>query len=120
LASYASRFDSKSQVTRTEEINILTLDDFFEEIGKANAFLKIDTQGFEKHVIEGGPRSMQRICGLQLELPIKDLYEDNWDLVTALSYLENLGFVPAQMRATTLISEDPECWTEIDCVFRRK
>jgi FkbM family methyltransferase len=44
----------------TEEINIKTLDHFFPDNGITPSFLKIDVEGFEKNVIEGGRRLLER------------------------------------------------------------
>jgi FkbM family methyltransferase len=120
LAKYAEQFDPKTTVTRTEEIDIVTLDDFIAEIEGSRPFLKIDTQGFERNVLMGASKSIHLFCGLQLELPIEQLYEGGWNLIDALSFLDGIGFVPAQMRPVSLMTDDPQSWIEIDCIFRRK
>jgi FkbM family methyltransferase len=40
-----------------------------------NLFLKIDVQGFESKVLDGAPRLLDRIRGVQLELSLVPLYE---------------------------------------------
>jgi FkbM family methyltransferase len=120
LSPYAAKFDPASQVVRTEEIEVRTLDEFLGDTNGATAFVKIDTQGFEREVIKGATRMLDRVTGLQLELPIQHLYDGGWTLVDALTTLDNLGFVPAQMRPATVMNDDRSSWAEIDCIFRRK
>jgi len=119
--AYASEFDPiGSIVTGTEEVQVVTLDSLFPDFGGKNVFLKIDTQGSEEGVLRGAPSSLNKICGLQLELPIRRLYAGTWSLSQALETLNRAGFVPAQMRPVQCLTEDPQSWAEVDCTFRRK
>jgi FkbM family methyltransferase len=117
---YAIQFDPKARVQRTEEIEVFPFDEVCNLPRRGNAFLKIDTQGFEREVLEGAKESLCHLSGLQLELPLEHLYEGQWSFSVALLELESAGFVPAQMRPTTFMTGDPQCWTEVDCIFRRK
>jgi len=73
---------------------VRTLDSMFSQIAGArgNAFLKIDTQGFERRVIKGSRNSLHRIEGIQMEMSLVPLYEteslfpDLLQLMTALGY----------------------------------
>lgn len=115
----ATRYYPKARVDRTESIDVRSFDDMFEGRVGRRAFLKIDTQGFERQVLEGAKRSLTQFHGLQLELPIEHLYDDEWNLPSALAFMANAGFVPAQMHPTNYITGDPQCWTEVDCIFKR-
>jgi FkbM family methyltransferase len=119
---YATEFDPTARVVRSEAIEIEKLDDFMDELGtpQHDIFCKIDTQGHEEAVLRGAARSLPRFCGLQLELPIEHLYRGTWSLSQAITDLDDLGFVPAQMRPTSFLRDDRVSWTEIDCIFRRK
>ena len=88
--------------------------------GHSNIFCKIHAQGFEEAVLNGAQKSLHRFCGLQLLLPIQQLYEGRWSLSDALAKLDNLGFVPAQMRPTSFMTGDEVCWTEVQITFRTK
>ncbi|HEY8332390.1 MAG TPA: FkbM family methyltransferase [Tardiphaga sp.] len=116
---YAEKFDPSAKVARIEEIDIIAFDDVYRHTPDTRAFLKIDTQGFERQVLDGAKRALKHLHGLQLELPIQHLYQDDWTLPTALTFLNEIGFVPAQMHPTNYINHDRQCWTEIDCIFRR-
>ncbi|WP_166564749.1 FkbM family methyltransferase [Emticicia sp. CRIBPO] len=85
----------QSVYTRREEIIIKKLDTLFEEKVldiQRNIFLKVDTQGFEKRVLEGGLNSMSSIKGIQLEMSLIELYEDEPLMVEMINYLSDLGY----------------------------
>lgn len=56
---------------------VITLDSIFDQICKPSdrVFLKIDTQGYERQVLEGAQQSLPRIRGVQLELSTVPLYQ---------------------------------------------
>lgn len=56
-------------------------------------FLKLDTQGFERAVLAGGPDTLARCVGLQLELSFVPLYEGGMLADEALSFAYDHGFV---------------------------
>ena len=118
--SEARSFGKSARVARTESIEIFALDDVFAELKGENTFLKVDTQGFEEAVLRGAAGALPAICGLQLELPIRKLYEGTWSLPEALQKIDEYGFAVAQMRPSSFPPNDPSCWTEIDCILRRK
>jgi FkbM family methyltransferase len=66
----------ESRFVRAEEIELKTLDEIFGDVvGYAeNVYLKIDTQGFEGHVLRGAERSLRRIDTIQVEMPLAPLY----------------------------------------------
>jgi hypothetical protein len=57
-----------------------------------NAYMKIDTQGFEKNVIEGAKESLKDIKGLQLELSMVELYQGETLVTDMINYIEDKGF----------------------------
>lgn len=56
---------------------VITLDSIFDQICRPTdrVFLKIDTQGHERQVLEGAQQSLARIQGVQLELSTVPLYQ---------------------------------------------
>ncbi len=56
-------------------------------------FLKIDTQGFERAVLEGAEATVPRLVGLQLELSFVTLYEGGILADEAISWAYDHGFV---------------------------
>ncbi|OBF18238.1 FkbM family methyltransferase [Mycobacterium kubicae] len=82
----------------TEDSPIYRLDSVAAEVLRPNdiAFLKIDVQGFERHVIEGGKSTVHDRCvGMQLELSFQPLYEGGMLIREALDLVDSLGFTLA-------------------------
>ncbi|NYG59730.1 FkbM family methyltransferase [Nocardioides daedukensis] len=75
-----------------ETIILKRLDDL-DVLGAARApFLKIDTQGFEKSVIEGGAETIARCVGVQLEISFVPLYDGGMLADEAISWGYANGF----------------------------
>lgn len=81
-------------IVGTETIRVERLDDAAAEVvgPKDTVFLKIDTQGFERHVLAGGPETLARSVGLQLELSFIPLYEGGMLANEAISMAYDAGF----------------------------
>jgi FkbM family methyltransferase len=112
-------FSRNTAVVRVETVPVIRLDQNVDESARA-IFLKIDTQGFEREVLEGAVGLLDRCVGLQLELPVEHLYQDVWSFHEALAYVDNLGFAPAQVRMVNALHDDRVSGIEFDCIFRRK
>ena len=69
---------------RQEEVEIARLDDLFAPYRTRTVFPKIDTQGYERPVLEGAREVLSKAVGVQLELPLVNLYECTWSLADAL------------------------------------
>jgi FkbM family methyltransferase len=82
-----------SAYTGTEEIVVERLDDVFDGLVGAHTgiFLKIDTQGFEREVLAGAERSIDRITGMQLETSFVPLYDGQMLLAETLRLTETYG-----------------------------
>lgn len=117
LSAVAGLHDERMAVDHTEEIAVRTLDEIA-AILSGNILLKIDTQGYEKQVLEGGRRSLHRMAGILLELPVIHTYEGEWEFHDALKYMAGLGFVPAQMQPVGFHTADKVSAVEFDCLFR--
>lgn len=78
----------KARAVETQSVPVFPLDSVFSDYVRPNetVFVKVDTQGFEKDVIEGAGQTMQagRIAGWQLELSFFPLYqnEPTFDIIT--------------------------------------
>ena len=77
-----------------EKIKILKLDTVFNNFYQSgdSVFVKIDTQGYEKNVLQGALNSIPRISGLQLELSLVPLYEGSSQYMEMIDYINSLGF----------------------------
>jgi FkbM family methyltransferase len=117
LSAAAQLHDERMSVDHTEEIALRTLDEIATPLA-GHILLKIDTQGYEKQVLEGGRRSLGRMVGILLELPVIRTYEGEWEFHDALKYMAELGFVPAQMQPVGFHTADKVSAVEFDCLFR--
>jgi FkbM family methyltransferase len=61
----------------TERVRVERLDDLFDKVSgrAARPFLKIDVQGYESQVLDGAARTLDRLCGVQLEMSLIALYD---------------------------------------------
>ena len=58
----------------------------------SSIFLKIDTQGFEKQVIEGAEQILSQVKGIQVELSLIPLYHDQILFKEMIELLNRLGY----------------------------
>ena len=83
-----------SEYLSEEEIEIKTLDTIFDtlRISGENVFLKVDTQGYEKKVLDGAVNSLSGISGIQLELSAAELYQGEENYYSLCRFLEERNF----------------------------
>lgn len=70
------------------------MDDLVVPAADDRMFLKIDTRGYEEHVLTGAEKAIDRIVGLQLEMSLVPLYEGEADYFAILSKVHACGFSP--------------------------
>lgn len=77
-----------------EEIQVKKFDSILDDYANKTdiILMKIDTQGYEKYILEGAEKSLHRIKGVQLELSLVELYKDSSLYTEMIPFLENLGF----------------------------
>ena len=87
--------EPKSAYVGREEVEIVPLDDIFEELrGKAqHVFLKLDVQGAEASILDGGPATLARVDLLELESSVVPLYDGECLFPAMVTRLEAAGFV---------------------------
>ena len=86
--------DPGSKYVAQQDIDVKKLDSIFSTFAsKENrVMVKIDTQGYEKNVIDGANESLNRIVIIQLEMSIVPLYENEMLFTEMIKYLESKGF----------------------------
>lgn len=57
-----------------------------------NLFLKVDTQGFERKVIEGASATLELIRGIQLEMSLVALYQGEDTFMDMIAWLQHKGY----------------------------
>lgn len=77
-----------------EKIEIKKLDDIFSDYYESsdNVLLKIDAQGYEKHILEGAINSLKWIKGIQMEMSLIPLYEGSPLFTDMIKFMEENGF----------------------------
>lgn len=77
-----------------EEISINKLDSLFHNFYSEDdrIILKIDTQGFEKNVIDGAEKFLEKVILLQLEMSLIRLYENEMLFDEMIEYLKARNF----------------------------
>jgi|TARA_B110000093_G_C12815353_1_gene344568 FkbM family methyltransferase len=85
----------KSKYTGNQKTQIKKLDSIYTHFcnKKNNVMVKIDTQGFEKNVIDGAIKNLNNIKIIQLEMSIIELYKGEMLFQQMTQYLEDRGFV---------------------------
>jgi len=77
-----------------EETEVRTLDEILGKVlGEGErCHLKIDTQGYERFVIEGALNVLERVDSIELELSLSCMYEGGWLAHEALNRMAEIGF----------------------------
>jgi len=83
-----------SKYISKEKVIVKKLDSIFYKFHRPGdkILLKIDTQGFEKKVLEGAEKSLSLIKGIQLEMSIISLYKGEKLFFDLLSFMKKKGF----------------------------
>lgn len=111
----------ETRLERTEEVAVRRLDSIHSEVipnAASRVFLKSDTQGYDMAVIRGASGCLDRILGLQIELPIREVYSGSPAYVDAMAELKALGyavtaFFPVQRDSTLRV-------INVDCIMIRE
>ena len=101
MPSHSSEAPESAYVDR-ETVQVETLDRVFIELTdeRDNVFLKIDTQGYTKQVLDGAVDSIEKIKGVMLEMSLISLYENEPLIAEAITMMSEKGF--------TLVFIEPE------------
>lgn len=81
------------------------------------AYLKLDVQGYERHVLDGAGSALARFEAIELELSVTPLYEGQPSLSEMLPLLAERGFRPVCMEPILL--DDDGLLMELDGLFAR-
>jgi FkbM family methyltransferase len=82
----ASRYVGK------ETVRVIRLDDCDLVPQGERIFIKIDTQGFEQHVIDGAPELIKLARGVQMEMSLAPLYAGQADFMGLMGQMQKVGF----------------------------
>jgi FkbM family methyltransferase len=88
-----------SQYVSKERVRVSTLDSALGEVlsNGSHVLLKIDTQGYEHHVIHGIKSILSQIHLIECELSLATLYEGQYLFPEMIDLLEGIGFRPVHL-----------------------
>lgn len=91
-----SNFSDSIKVVEKQTITIKRLDDVIcelvNELDKKKIFLKLDTQGYDNHVILGARNTLSHVQLLQTEVSCKAIYKNTPPFYETLKQLSTSGF----------------------------
>lgn len=114
------QYSLESSYIGKEEITVCRLDSIISEYGVdgENIYLKIDTQGYEKKVLEGAESSLSNIIGVEMECSLIPLYQDEPLLSEMLSIMSIKGYTLMSVDLGIISSSTGQV-LQIDCIFFR-
>lgn len=100
------------------KMNVITLNEWVDNYDKMleeDILIKMDVQGFEGSVIEGGDKIIKRSKAIIVEANIQELYEGQTSFVEIINKLSCLGF---QLQGILEYGMDHKGYViSLDCVF---
>jgi len=83
-----------SKYIASEAIEVRKIDDIFDELcdTSSKVMVKVDTQGFEKNVLDGAVNCIDKISIIELELSLVPLYENSLLYREMIDFVEGKGF----------------------------
>jgi FkbM family methyltransferase len=106
---------------KTKSVEIRALDDVLFDLLRGldapRIFLKMDTQGFDRQVMEGAVACMPLVRGIQSEISVVPLYEGMTHYTDSLANYEALGFSLMDMFVVNRMPDGRVL--EYDCVMAR-
>jgi FkbM family methyltransferase len=110
-------YDRRAEVETQTKVAVAKIDSLFQDFQAERVFLKSDTQGYEKYVVEGAAESLPRIVGVQLEVGLVELYDGQPSFVDLLELMRSKQFSLALIWPNHYSDVDPMRLMEVDCVF---
>lgn len=111
---------SNARVVDTVEAKIVRLDDYLKDNPELQGrpYLKIDTQGFEREVLEGLGDMFGKMVAIQVETSLIDSYVGEADWIESLIYMRDRGFEVATMICNSTVPNRARV-REFDIVYVR-
>ncbi|BCX48318.1 methyltransferase FkbM family protein [Haloferula helveola] len=94
LSSFLTKTEKETSAGKTVSVEMARMDSVFDAVlgSHSRPFVKIDTQGFERQVINGFGSRTSDVVGWQLELSVEALYEGQPRIEEILGLMRELGF----------------------------
>jgi FkbM family methyltransferase len=110
----------ESRYIGKERIEVKRLDDIYDTLveGARNIYLKVDTQGFERNVIDGARGKLPLIGTIQLELSLVPLYAGEMLFPEMHAFMREAGYRLVALEPTFSDHASGEL-LQVDGIFRR-
>jgi FkbM family methyltransferase len=117
-SDYIKRFDPDAKAEHTARVKVMRLDTYhhFEPFEPLHTYLKVDTQGFEKEVVDGAGELLAQFPAVQLELPVKHLYDGQDGWLEMIRYMADREFRVAMIKESNFDRDTFEV-IEFDVLF---
>ena len=121
--SVVRQFRYENEVMYREQIEVRRLADIAGEFARSATagdryYLKSDTQGYDLQVLEGAKALLGNVVAMQMELPIRPIYQQMPTLTAAIEFSRELGF---DVTGVFPVSRDKHLRIiELDCVFAKR
>jgi len=105
---------------RSEEIvEIKRLDSILFKLSKPSdsVFLKIDTQGYEKQILEGLGELIKDIKLIYFEASLVQVYKDEPTISGMIDYMKTKGFIPISVELEEWVEKKMQ-YLQVDILFR--
>lgn len=106
---------------RQEKIRVARLDSLRDQLftQSEHLYLKIDVQGFEKHVLSGAQATLAQVRCLELEMSLVPLYESGPLYREIIEDVDRLGFDLVSLE-NVFIAPDTGHVLQVDGIFERR
>jgi FkbM family methyltransferase len=120
-AKHFEEIATQTEYISEEKVEIKVLDTLFDSICNSQdvVFLKLDTQGYEKNILNGATESLKKIKGVQIELALKPSYNEAPGFKEIFKILEDAGFTLYSVEEG-FEDENTGQLLEIDAIFFRE
>ena len=89
--------DPNSKKILTKMINTQTLEDIYKNYNlknkNKNVYLKLDVQGNEKNILDGGKKILKEFSAIEIELSTVSLYEQSKEYTYFVNFFKKKGFI---------------------------
>ena len=112
-----AHWDGRTVVARIERLQSI-YPDAIAGLERPRVFLKMDTQGWNAHVLEGAGETLADIIALQSEVSVIPIYHGMRSMVESIAHYNALGFELTHLFPVTFDADDIRV-LEYDCVMCR-
>lgn len=92
----SASYSAINVVEKVVHVEVRALATMFDELraqyGFSRPFLKLDTQGFDLHVVRGAGDKLARFPAILSEVAVRRLYDGSPHMIDALAFYDELGF----------------------------